>query len=146
MQLATEKYWVPVDLISSEEIPSQSLVTVLIIEGNQVEVAIGNEKLMHNMDAHYESESVLIHTKDNLLVWQHDGRSVILPSARLVPKSSSSPLPLPIISKHYSMLGLFGIQDLPWPEASTLVTELQCLNIDIRMISGDNTITAKTVG
>ena len=58
MQLTTEKSWAPVDLVSSKEIPSQDLITVLIVEGNLVEVAIGNEKLMLNMDAQYESESV----------------------------------------------------------------------------------------
>jgi len=125
MQLTTEKSWEPVDLVLSKEIPSRGLVAVLHIEGNKVEVVIGNEKLMYDMDAQYGSESVSIHTKDDLLVWQHDGRSVILPSARLVPKLLSSPLPLSIVSEHYSMLGLFGIHDPPWAEASTLVTELQ---------------------
>ena len=44
------------------------------------------------------------------------------------------------------MLGLFGVHDPPRIEASTLVTELQRVNINVWMISGDNTITAKTVG
>jgi len=100
-ELATEKSWAPVDLVLSEEIPGRGLVAVLIVEGNKVEVAIGNDKLMYDMDAQYGSESVSIHAKDDLMVWQRDGRSVILPSARLVPKSSFSLLPLPIVSEHY---------------------------------------------
>ena len=144
-QLTKEK-WARVDLVSSEEIPGRGLVAVLIVEGNKVEVAIGNEKMMHDMDAKYESESASIQAKDDLIAWQQGGKSVILLSAKLLMEPSSSPVRLPIVTEHHSILGLFGVHDPPRPEASTLVAELHRLRMDVWMISGDNTITAKTTG
>jgi len=142
---AAEKPPSPVDLVSSEEIPGRGLVAVLVVDGNKVEVAIGNEKLMQDMEAEYESESTSLRAKDNLFAWQTEGKSVILLSVKLVLESSSNPLPLPINSSNHSIVGLFGVHDPPRPEASTLVTELQRLHIDVWMISGDNAITAKTI-
>lgn len=141
----TEKPSAAVDLISSEEIPGRGLVAALIVDGNKVEVAIGNERLMDDMGAQYESESASIQAQNDLLAWKQGGKSVILLSAKLVMESSSSTLLQSITSEHHSVLGLFGIHDPPRPEASTLVAELQRLHIDVWMISGDNTITAKTV-
>ncbi|KAF8501273.1 hypothetical protein JB92DRAFT_2794788, partial [Gautieria morchelliformis] len=136
-QLAEEKSPASAILVSSEEIPGRGLLTTLIVEGDKLEIATGNEKLMDDVNAAYQHEAA----QDDLLGWQMSGKSVVLLSAKLVAGSSQ----LPITSESHTILGVFGVHDPPRAEASTLIAELRQLHMDVWMISGDNPITANAV-
>ena len=69
-QLADGSNPTTVELVSSEEIPGRGLLAILTVEGNKIEVAIGNEKLMDDVNAGYQQESA----KEDLLGWQMAGK------------------------------------------------------------------------
>ncbi|KAF8512736.1 hypothetical protein BU17DRAFT_53888 [Hysterangium stoloniferum] len=133
-----------VELVSSEEIPGRGLLATLRISAaaTDLEVCIGNENLMQDVHAEYTSPILAEQSSRDLRSWQIGGKSVVLLSVKLLSGSSFN---LPIKAEHHTILALLGVHDPPRAEASTLITELRKLNIDVWMISGDNELTAKTI-
>ncbi|KAF8512754.1 hypothetical protein BU17DRAFT_53890 [Hysterangium stoloniferum] len=133
-----------VELVSSEEIPGRGLIATLRISAaaTDLEVCIGNENLMQDVHAEYASPVLAEQSSGDLRSWQIGGKSVVLLSVKLLSGSSCN---LPIKAKRHTILALLGVHDPPRAEASTLITELRKLNIDVWMISGDNEVTAKTI-
>ena len=140
-QLGEAKSLATVELVSSDEIPGRGLLAVLKVEGYKIEAAIGNEKLMDDVNAVHRHGSV----EDDVLGWKMAGKSVVVLSARLIADSPPPALHLPVTADSHTILGVFGVHDPPRAEASTLIAELRKLHMDVWMISGDNTITANAV-
>lgn len=96
---------------------------------SQATAIIGNEALMAEFNVQLDSESR--HLIDS---WKQQGKSIALLS------TSSSP------GTSFTLLAAFAIADPLRPEAATVVKWLQKQGLEVFMISGDNAITANSVG
>ncbi|KIJ47515.1 hypothetical protein M422DRAFT_248936, partial [Sphaerobolus stellatus SS14] len=164
------------ELVSSEEIPGRGLVATLLVKtitfnntlkslGSEetlvldpgdasnsistvkIELAVGNEKLMDDVNAEYPTE---IDTKDaraTLKTWQMAGKSVVLISAKLSSSlaGTSSALSTILFKDKHLIVGQLGAHDPPRAEAATFIAELRKLGIQPWMLTGDNETTARSV-
>lgn len=129
-----------IEVVSSNEIPGRGLTARLRESGagTEFEVAIGNERLMDDVQSEVSPQ-----TRDRLGSWKLKGQSVVLLSVKLL--SGTCDL-LPVVQTgKFKVVGLFGVHDPPRPEASLFISELAKLRVDVWMISGDNEVTAKAI-
>ncbi|KIJ47550.1 hypothetical protein M422DRAFT_163902, partial [Sphaerobolus stellatus SS14] len=131
-----------IELLSSEEIPGRGLVATLLIE-----LTVGNEKLMDDVNAEYPTE---IDTKDaqaTLKTWQMAGKSVVLISAKLSSSltGTGTSLSTILLKDKHLIVAQLGAHDPPRAEAATFIAELRKLGIQPWMLTGDNETTARSV-
>lgn len=122
-----------VDLVTSEEIAGRGLSATVSIEGERSEVIMGNEALMRERGATYETEELQKRSERDMERWQGEAKSVVLLATRHEKDST------------YRILGLFGLHDPPRAEAYDVVAELTRRNVDVWLCTGDNKATALAV-
>jgi Cu+-exporting ATPase len=96
---------------------------------NNNEMILGNESLMLEYGVKVDFETVQI-----LDGWKRQGKSVVLAARR--PSSDTK----------FTLLGSLGIADPIRPESPSLIRDLQSSGMQVWMLSGDNSITARAIG
>jgi Cu+-exporting ATPase len=136
-----------VELMGSEEIPGRGLVAMVHIgDGKTMRVLIGNEKLIEESGAKYDSEASRSAALSSLPGWQQDGKSTVLAAFQLqagAPKNAS--LDPSLTADYATVLALFAVRDPPRPEATLVIANLKKQGIVPWMLSGDNVATARAV-
>lgn len=111
------------------EIPGKGIFARTILkDGRILEVAVGNERLLTDYDISIPSA-----IDGKLEQWMGEGKSIALVAVKLATQT-------------WQLASAFAISDPPRPEARHVVESLRKANIDVWMLSGDNTKTALAVG
>ncbi|KIJ26924.1 hypothetical protein M422DRAFT_236342 [Sphaerobolus stellatus SS14] len=143
-----------VELVSTREIPGRGLLATLLIKPSQaIELAVGNEKLLQDINAEYPAAGDSTEANNLLEGWKISGKSVVLVSGRIIAIEgednlvSTSEIYALSLLKHgnHTILAHLGVHDPPRAEAAILVSELRQLGIDTWMLTGDNEITARSI-
>jgi Cu+-exporting ATPase len=139
--------------VNVDEIPGKGLKGTFRVGGQEITAIIGNESLM--ADHHV---SILTEDASSLQKWKSQGESVAL-VALLLPQqdqneaiqtaeSSDTIIPSAAITATptWRLACAFSIADPLRPEAIRVISALKARNIDVWMLSGDNSTTANAVG
>ncbi|MCF8020168.1 MAG: heavy metal translocating P-type ATPase [Vallitaleaceae bacterium] len=89
---------------------------------DDIQVVIGNEKLMKDKDIDFAGHRDLINQ---------------------YAKSGKTPI---LIAYHGKLQGVFGLADTIKPDAIRAVKQLQAMNIEVVMLTGDHQVTAEAIG
>ncbi|KEQ92357.1 hypothetical protein AUEXF2481DRAFT_68684 [Aureobasidium subglaciale EXF-2481] len=117
-------------VIDVEEVPGKGLKgTFKVNAETKITAIIGNEALMTDHGIYINPQN-----SDLIESWKQQGKSIAILSI-----SSSSPTT-------FTLAAAFAIADPLRPEAATVVKWLQEQGLEVFMISGDNAITANSVG
>jgi heavy metal translocating P-type ATPase len=126
----------------TREIPGKGIKGVVqlpapsLLHDREVEVALGNEKLMHECGAMTPPD-----VEDTLHTWKRQGKSVMLMAIKLRVFKEPG-----VLTHNWWTVAIFGVSDPIRPEAPTVIAALQKRGVDVWMVSGDNAVTAHAIG
>ncbi|KFY45058.1 hypothetical protein V494_01187 [Pseudogymnoascus sp. VKM F-4513 (FW-928)] len=133
-----------VDVDDITEIPGKGMRGIVRATSQReevLEVILGNETLMSNYDVEIDS-----HVSATLDIWKVQGKSVAL-LAMTVPSQSIPETEVTAINATtWKISAIFAVSDQLRPEAAAVINALKSRGIQVWMISGDNTTTARAVG
>ncbi|KAL2358722.1 E1-E2 ATPase-domain-containing protein [Cryomyces antarcticus] len=109
--------------------------------GQVTEVIIGNEALMADNGVGIDPEVVA--TMDT---WKREGKSIALLATRTLPVEADGTDSVHKESSLWVLSAVFAASDPLRPEAAAVVSALQRRGLQVWMLSGDNSTTARAVG
>lgn len=117
-----------VAILSTKEIAGRGVTATVGLDGRQLDVLIGNVALVT------EHDILLTPDQDQLIkLWSQDARSVVLAALR----TGTSP---------YSLVASYALSDPPRETTASALMSLRKMGLDIKMLSGDNAVTAAAIG
>lgn len=146
--------------VSVDEVPGKGLKGTFRIDTHEITALIGNESYISDHQITVSAENASILQK-----WKSQGKSVALIALQL-PQACESPTISAVLTSNSSvdsdnmssiitqtqptstwqLACIFSIADPLRPEAVGVIEALKKRNIDVWMLSGDNSITANAVG
>lgn len=133
-----------VDVDDITEIPGKGMRGIVRATSQReevLEVILGNETLMSNYDVEIDS-----HVSATLDIWKAQGKSVALFAMTVPSQSLPEPEVTAIKATTRKISAIFAVSDQLRPEPAAVINALKSRGIQVWMISGDNTTTARAVG
>ncbi len=125
-----------VEIRDCRELPGKGMQAIAILDRDrQIEVAIGNEKILQEVDA-----TLKVDNKKTLKLWQSQGKSIVIVSARTMSNSA-----LDGLSEKFIPVAMLAVNDPPRPEAAYVLDNLRAQKIDVYIVSGDAVDTVRAV-
>ncbi|RMZ86427.1 hypothetical protein DV736_g6347, partial [Chaetothyriales sp. CBS 134916] len=131
------------------ELPGMGMVGTFTMDKSRVEVAIGNERLLSQLNIPLGSEkrSTAVSKCNNDLVSQRvqQHQSLAHSTAIFAVKALDSDTTLTGQTQHFQPVALFSISDPLRPEADSIISSLRESGIEVHMCTGDNATTARAI-
>ena len=130
-----------VEVEKVEEVPGKGMKSSLDIESDTtVDLIIGNEAIIKE----HAEQCLTPAVSSTLNGWKGAGKSIAIAVARYT--TSSEKAQNHEWNNEFRLLALFGISDPIRPEARSIISALHHRNTQVYMLSGDNLITARSIG
>ncbi|RMZ77313.1 hypothetical protein DV737_g4445, partial [Chaetothyriales sp. CBS 132003] len=131
------------------ELPGMGMAGTFTIDKGRVEVAIGNERLLSQLNTRLKSEkaSTAISTFNNDLVSQRveQHQSLAHSTAIFAVRPIDSDASVAPQTRQFQAVALFSVSDPLRPEADSVIGSLRESGIEVHMCTGDNATTARAI-